>query len=351
MRCTSSIATSSPTTCSWRSAPRTRPFSSSSTSASRRKRPGAERRRLGAPDRRQRAVWNALYMSPEQLRSAGDVDARTDVWALGIVFFELLTGSPPFEAANVPELCVAILSAEPKRLRSMLPAAPAALQAVMTHACRRTATSASGTWRSSRRSWCLRRLDASARVGRIKQVVRRGGHSMRPLTPAAGFEAQSAHIVITADVARSDRAGRSASIVQLPRRLQRRMGMALVRASGVGSPRDAALTRFSKGTSGTAAPLPTASEVSARQRAVCGLCDSDGYSSTSAAQPEEAAAARVERDAGVCLLGRCRVSAGCGRDSPARGARALGERHEAAALAGSFPFVRRSRHASANRAG
>lgn len=50
-----------------------------------------------------------LYMSPEQVRSSDTVDARTDIWSLGIVMFEALTGRFPFHAETITELCTAIL--------------------------------------------------------------------------------------------------------------------------------------------------------------------------------------------------------------------------------------------------
>jgi len=69
-------------------------------------------------------VGSPLYMSPEQLDSARDVDARADVWALGVVLFELLTGDPPFQGETIPQLVAAVLQDTPLRtsqLRATLP--------------------------------------------------------------------------------------------------------------------------------------------------------------------------------------------------------------------------------------
>lgn len=71
------------------------------------------------------------YMSPEQARGFA-VDARTDIFSLGTLTYEMLTGSMPFKGASVSDVIVSILERQPPLLSECLPEAPPNLQAIVT---------------------------------------------------------------------------------------------------------------------------------------------------------------------------------------------------------------------------
>jgi serine/threonine protein kinase len=71
--------------------------------------------------RTQMALGSPVYMSPEQIRSSDQVDARSDIWAIGCVLFELLTGVTAFDEPSLLELSAAILEREPVPLQTLRP--------------------------------------------------------------------------------------------------------------------------------------------------------------------------------------------------------------------------------------
>jgi eukaryotic-like serine/threonine-protein kinase len=73
------------------------------------------------------------YMSPEQMVAADTVDRRTDVWALGVVLYELLTAKLPFMADTMPELVGAVLQRRPEPIAALRPDAPPEIQAIIDH--------------------------------------------------------------------------------------------------------------------------------------------------------------------------------------------------------------------------
>jgi eukaryotic-like serine/threonine-protein kinase len=64
------------------------------------------------------------YMSPEQIRSTVSVDARSDIWSLGMVLYELIASKPAFQAESIADTCAAVLETEPRRLDSIHPELP-----------------------------------------------------------------------------------------------------------------------------------------------------------------------------------------------------------------------------------
>ncbi|HEX7453380.1 MAG TPA: serine/threonine-protein kinase, partial [Polyangiaceae bacterium] len=76
-------------------------------------------------------MGSPLYMSPEQMTSSRDVDARTDIWAIGVVLYELLAGRAPFRAETLPEICGLILTSAPPAIRDFSPSTPELLQSAV----------------------------------------------------------------------------------------------------------------------------------------------------------------------------------------------------------------------------
>jgi len=76
-------------------------------------------------------MGTAYYMSPEQLTSAKKVDTRTDIWALGVILYELLAAKRPFEAGTMPEVVALILENSPTPLQTLRTDVPDGLVAVI----------------------------------------------------------------------------------------------------------------------------------------------------------------------------------------------------------------------------
>jgi serine/threonine-protein kinase len=76
-------------------------------------------------------MGSPAYMSPEQMLSSRDVDLRTDIWAVGVTLYQLLSGVLPFNGTTVPEVCAHVIHVEPAPLRSVRPQIPPGLETVV----------------------------------------------------------------------------------------------------------------------------------------------------------------------------------------------------------------------------
>lgn len=76
-------------------------------------------------------MGSPLYMAPEQARSARDVDARADIWSLGTILYELITGVPPFGGETLASVLIAVTTQEPTPPRVHRPETPEGLETVV----------------------------------------------------------------------------------------------------------------------------------------------------------------------------------------------------------------------------
>jgi serine/threonine protein kinase len=75
-----------------------------------------------------------LYSAPEQLQSAKSADARADIWSLGVITYQMLSGRLPFQGQSVAELMLRIIGGEPAALGLVAPDVPAGLCAAVARA-------------------------------------------------------------------------------------------------------------------------------------------------------------------------------------------------------------------------
>jgi serine/threonine-protein kinase len=74
------------------------------------------------------------YMAPEQVRGESNLDARTDIYSLGVMLYEMLTGCVPYEAEECPELLAKIIEGGAPGVRALRPELSAELEAVVARA-------------------------------------------------------------------------------------------------------------------------------------------------------------------------------------------------------------------------
>jgi serine/threonine protein kinase len=116
-------------------------------------------------------IGSPFYMAPEQMRVGGSADARSDIWSLGVVLFELLTAKLPYVGDTVLEICASILESDPPSVLSHRRGVPI----VLDEAVRR----------------CLAR-DPAGRYGSVHELA-------QAIAPSAGFSAEYVRFVLASD--------------------------------------------------------------------------------------------------------------------------------------------------------
>jgi serine/threonine-protein kinase len=139
-------------------------------------------------------LGSPLYMSPEQLRASKDVDARSDVWSVGVTLFYLLTKRVPFEAEGIGEIAAKILYAEPLALSLFAPDLPTELETLILA--------------------CLKK-DPHERIGSIGELIGRLAEFRGPTLSAGRFAASPTLSMREAAAVRAA-AGKSGAIDTLP---------------------------------------------------------------------------------------------------------------------------------------
>lgn len=144
------------------------------------------------------AMGSPHYMSPEQLISSKHVDPRSDIWSMGVIVYELLTGSRPFRGDTMPEIVAQVLNNEPERLSEVRADISLDLELVVA---RCLATDKKNRFQTvaelaaALRPFATDAAKADASVERIARVL--GGVSIPPPAPVAG---KSDGMVVVVDV-------------------------------------------------------------------------------------------------------------------------------------------------------
>lgn len=130
-------------------------------------------------------IGSPLYMSPEQIVSARAVDARTDIWAIGVILFELLCDRAPFHAESVIALGIEIAHSRPASLRTHRPDAPERLERVISRCLEKDRERRYPN--VSELALALMEFApkrARASVERVSRVIHAAGVSLAPGVPA-----------------------------------------------------------------------------------------------------------------------------------------------------------------------
>jgi hypothetical protein len=118
----------------------------------------------------QDSIGSPCYMSPEQITTPQSVDARTDIWSLGVVLHRLLTDTLPFDGASLLEVLSHVLSAAPKSICEIRPSLDSEIDGIVHRCLEKSADARYGTMNEL--SDALRAYLAHRSEGGIRELPR-----------------------------------------------------------------------------------------------------------------------------------------------------------------------------------
>jgi serine/threonine protein kinase len=126
-------------------------------------------------------LGSLLYMSPEQMLSPKAVDRRSDIWAMGVVLYELTTGQRPFEGDSLANLLREVMNSEPPPPSKVRPELPAALDEVVLRCLRKRPEE--------------RYADAEELAAAVRALIGRNSQpSLPPMEPSPSMEPTAASV-------------------------------------------------------------------------------------------------------------------------------------------------------------
>jgi eukaryotic-like serine/threonine-protein kinase len=177
-------------------------------------------------------IGSPAYMSPEQMRSTRDVDQRSDIWSLGAVLFEMVTGRVAWSGSTLGDVLLNVANEPAPTVRSFLPAAPAELDAAIARCLEKN---------PARRyqsvvdlALALHPLGTSRARAALDRVLRISGQNLEPALTTQQADAPAVGVAVTDHAPPSARGGRRTLLYGgLPAKSEQAPAMA---SRGTGAP-------------------------------------------------------------------------------------------------------------------